>query len=149
MIKIAYKSKMSTEELHNFFKNWAEDLRTDTYGGLKLCRSSIKVYVPKKDFFSELSEYKQDVIIYGNNNIKLGELKPDYGLIESGVYYPIIKFYNQLNFSSRFCAFNSGQPNNYRVEFEKDDSGNLLITEKAILDAVKKSFEFVGFKLIL
>lgn len=149
MIKIAYKSQMNTEELYNFFKNWAEDLRTNTYGGLKLCESNIKVYVPKEDFFSKFSEYKQTIIIYGNNNIKLGELRPDNGLIESGVYYPIIRFYNQLNFVPRFCDFNEGEPNNYEVEFEKDDNGNLVITEKAILDAVKKSFEFVGFKLIL
>ena len=63
-------------------------------------------------------------------------------MIKSGVYYPIITFYNQLNYLPGHGGFNVGVPNNTRIELQPGQE-ELVINEETLLKCVRDSWAYL------
>lgn len=135
MIETKIPRRFDSDSLHDFKRTWA-DAFIDDPRGLYLLNSHIKV-VPQYGHESRLSVYACD-----RNTFLIGEFRPDHGMIRSGEYYPIIVFYNQLNYSQAYASFNVGVPNNTRIELKPGDE-ELVINEENLLKCVRDSWEYV------
>lgn len=75
------------------------------------------------------------------NRINLEEFKVDHECIGKNTYYPIIRFYNQLNYTLiGGDGYNCGQPNNYSIKPKTD---KLTITTENLLEIVRESFKYI------
>ena len=135
MIETKIPRRLDSDSLRDFKRTWA-DAFVDDPRGLYLLNSHIKV-VPQYGHESRLSVYA-----YDRNSFLIGEFRPDHGMIRSGEYYPIIVFYNQLNYSPRYGSFNVGVPNNTRIELKPGDE-ELVINEENLLKCVRDSWEYL------
>lgn len=136
MIEIKYPRKLNHDELCDYFKNCLNLYNVRGCNDYKLEGSNITIHVNLPKF----SDDKIFANVYGNNRIKLGELHVDNGVCGNGFYYPILVFYNQLNFLSSFCAYNEGSPNNIRIYPVGEE---LVINDSIILKAIRESFEYI------
>lgn len=131
-----YTNKMTSKELDEFRRTWADKLfgnNTELY-----LSKHIRLVRERKFFNYE----KQIVHVYGNNHIELGILTPQNGCVTgTDLYYPIIVFYNQLNYTLiGGGGYNDAQPNNTR--FHSYDDEFVISTEK-LLDGIRESFVYV------
>jgi len=140
MREAIFKTKMTNEELHEYWKNWADVFRLEknTWDPVYLLNSNICVGVSSKDNYGD----KVTMRVYGNNHIELGIFEPDNGCIwgDHGIYayYPTLKFYNNLNKVG--INYNEGQPNNTRVEMTEQ---GMIINEENLLKAIRDSFDYI------
>lgn len=137
MRQAIFKTKMSSEELDEYWKNWADVfISENTYDHIYLLNSHIRISVSKMD--------KTIIRVYGHNNIELGIFKPDNGCIwgDHGIYayYPTLTFYNNLNKVG--INYNLGQPNNIQVEMKMGEQG-MIINEENLLKAIRDSFDYI------
>lgn len=135
MREAIFKTKMSREELHKYWKNWANVfIPENTWDQVYLLNSNICISVRKMD--------KTIIRVYGHNHIELGIFEPDNGCIwgDNGIYayYPTLTFYNNLNKVG--INYNVGQPNNTRVEMTKQ---GMIINEENLLKAIRDSFDYI------
>lgn len=135
MREAIFKTKMSREELHEYWKNWADAfIPENTWDQVYLLNSNICISVRKMD--------KTIIRVYGHNHIELGIFEPDNGCIwgDNGIYayYPTLIFYNNLNKVG--INYNVGQPNNTRVEMTKQ---GMIINEENLLKAIRDSFDYI------
>ena len=139
MREAIFKTKMSREELHEYWKNWADAFRPEnTWDRVYLLNSNICIGVSSKDNYGD----KVTMYVYGHNHIELGIFEPDNGCIwgDHGIYayYPTLTFYNNLNKVG--CNYNVGQPNNTRVEMTEQ---GMIINEENLLKAIRDSFDYI------
>ena len=135
MREAIFKTKMSCDELHEYWKNWANAfISENTCDNVYLLNSNIYVSVCKM--------YKTIMRVFGNNHIELGIFEPDNGCIwgDHGIYayYPTLTFYNNLNKIG--INYNVGQPNNTRVEMTEQ---GMIINEENLLKAIRDSFDYI------
>jgi len=135
MIEAIFKTKMTREELHEYWKNWADVfIPENKWEPVYLLNSNICISVCKMD--------KTIIRVYGYNHIELGIFEPDNGCIwgDHGIYayYPTLTFYNNLNRIG--CNYNVGQPNNTRVEMTEQ---GMIINEENLLKAIRDSFSYI------
>ena len=136
MILYEFNSRMNSKELSEFKRTWTDNI----FGSntqIKLSEN-VSIYKPEKPF-GDTDSYYYSIKVYGHNMIKLGEFKVDHGFNCKDNYYPIIRFYNALNYTSGY-GYDCGQPNNYSIETKTD---KLTITTEKLLDVVRKSFEYI------
>jgi hypothetical protein len=139
MRQAIFKTKMSREELHEYWKNWADAFRPENTGdSVYLLNSNICISVSSKDNYGD----KVTMNVYGHNHIKLGIFEPDNGCVwgEQGIYayYPTLTFYNNLNKVG--INYNVGEPNNTRVEMTTQ---GMIINEENLLKAIRDSFSYI------
>ena len=139
MREAIFKTKMSSEELHEYWKNWADAFRPEnTWDRIYLLNSNICIDVSPKDNYGD----KVTMYVYGYNHIELGIFEPDNGCVwgEHGIYayYPTLTFYNNLNKVG--INYNVGQPNNTRVEMTMQ---GMIINEENLLKAIRDSFSYI------
>ena len=135
MREAIFKTKMSREELHEYWKNWANVfIPENTWDDVYLLNSHIRISVIKMD--------KTIIQVFGYNHIQLGIFEPDNGCIwgDHGIYayYPTLTFYNNLN--SVGCSYDVGKPNNTRVEMTEQ---GMIINEENLLKAIRDSFDYI------
>lgn len=135
MREAIFKTKMTNEELHEYWKNWADAfIPENTWDPVYLLNSNIYISVCKMD--------KTIMRVYGHNRIELGIFEPDNGCVwgENGIYayYPTLTFYNNLNKVG--INYNIGQPNNTRVEMTTQ---GMIINEENLLKAIRDSFDYI------
>lgn len=136
MREAIFKTKMTNEELHEYWRDWADAFRpSPMWERVYLLNSNICVQVSIKDN----RDTKTTMYVYGDHNIELGEFIPDNGCIwgENGIYayYPTLTFYNKLN---KDCInYNIGRPNNTRIEMTQQ---GMIINEENLLKAIRDSF---------
>ena len=135
MREAIFKTKMSREELHEYWKNWANAfIPENTWDDVYLLNSHIRISVIKMD--------KTIIQVFGYNHIQLGIFEPDNGCIwgDHGIYayYPTLTFYNNLN--SVGCSYDVGKPNNTRVEMTEQ---GMIINEENLLKAIRDSFDYI------
>ena len=135
MKEVIFKTKMTNDELHEYWRNWADAfIPENTWDRVYLLNSNIRISVSKMD--------KTVMRVYGNNSIELGIFEPDNGCIwgDHGIYayYPTLTFYNNLNKVG--INYNVGQPNNTRVEMTKQ---GMIINDENLLKALRDSFDYI------
>ena len=135
MREAIFKTKMTNEELHEYWKNWADAfIPENTWDRVYLLNSNICISVHKMD--------KTVMRVYGHNHIELGIFGPDNGCVwgDHGIYayYPTLTFYNNLNKVG--INYNVGQPNNTRVEMTEQ---GMIINEENLLKAIRDSFNYI------
>ena len=135
MREAIFKTKMSREELHEYWKNWANVfIPENTWDQVYLLNSNICISVRKMD--------KTIIRVYGHNHIELGIFEPDNGCIwgDNGIYayYPTLTFYNNLNKVG--INYNVGEPNNTRIEMTEQ---GMIINEENLLKAIRDSFDYI------
>jgi len=135
MREAIFKTKMTNDELHEYWRNWADAfIPENTWNRVYLLNSNIRISVDKMD--------KTVMRVYGNNSIELGIFEPDNGCIwgDNGIYayYPTLTFHNNLNKVG--INYNVGQPNNTRVEMTKQ---GMIINEENLLKAIRDSFDYI------
>ena len=135
MREAIFKTKMSREELHEYWKNWADAfIPENTWDQVYLLNSNICISVRKMD--------KTIIRVYGHNHIELGIFEPDNGCIwgDNGIYayYPTLTFYNNLNKVG--INYNVGEPNNTRIEMTEQ---GMIINEENLLKAIRDSFDYI------
>ena len=131
-----FNSKMNSKELSEFKRTWTDYI----FGSNTKIQLSenISIYKPEKTF-GDTDSYYYSIKVYGHNMIKLGEFKVDHGYSGENNYYPIIRFYNELNYTCGY-GYDCGQPNNYSIETKMD---KLIITSEILIETVRKSFEYI------
>lgn len=139
MREAIFKTKMTNEELHKYWKNWADVFRPEnTWEPIYLLNSNICIGVSSKDNYGD----KVTMHVYGHNHIELGIFEPDNGCIwgDHGIYayYPTLTFYNNLNKVG--INYNVGEPNNTRVEMTEQ---GMIINEENLLKAIRDSFNYI------
>lgn len=139
MIETRIPCRLDSDSLHDFKCTWADAFRKDSKG-MWLLNSHILVVPTIKTKYD--TENRMYVYAYDRNKILIGEFRPDHGMIMSGEYYPIIVFYNQLNYLPGHNGFNVGVPNNTRIELKPGDE-ELVINEENLLKCVRDSWEYV------
>ena len=112
MIETKIPRRLDSDSLHDFKCNWADAFREDPKG-MWLLNSHILVVPTIKTKYD--TEDRMYVYAYDRNKFLIGEFRPDHGMIRSGEYYPIIVFYNRLNYLPGYNGFNIGVPNNTRI----------------------------------
>lgn len=135
MRETIFKTKMTKEELHEYWRDWADVfIPENTWDTVYLLNSHIRISVSKMD--------KTIIRVYGHNSIELGIFKPDNGCVwgDNGIYayYPTLTFYNNLNIVG--CNYDVGQPNNTRVEMTEQ---GMIINEENMLKCIRDSFEYI------
>jgi len=138
MILCEFNSIMNSKELSEFKRTWTDNI----FGSNNLIKLSenISICKPRK-IFGDTDSWYYPISVYGHNGIKLGEFHVDHGCLGENNYYPIIRFYNELNYTAiGGGGYNCGQPNNYSLKAETD---KLTITTEKLLEIVRKSFEYV------
>lgn len=138
MREAIFKTKMTNEELHEYWKNWADAFRSkNIYDRVYLLNSNIYIGVSSKNYGDKVT-----MNVYGHNHIELGIFKPDNGCIwgDHGIYayYPTLTFYNNLNKVG--CNYDVGQPNNTRIEMTEQ---GMIINEENLLKAIRDSFDYI------
>ena len=139
MIETKIPRRLDSDSLHDFKCNWADAFREDPKG-MWLLNSHILVVPTIKTKYD--TEDRMYVYAYDRNKFLIGEFRPDHGMIRSGEYYPIIVFYNRLNYLPGYNGFNIGVPNNTRIELNPGDE-ELVINEESLLKCVRDSWEYV------
>ena len=139
MIETKIPRRLDSDSLHDFKCNWADAFREDPKG-MWLLNSHILVVPTIKTKYD--TEDRMYVYAYDRNKFLIGEFRPDHGMIRSGEYYPIIVFYNKLNYLPGYNGFNIGVPNNTRIELKPGDE-ELVINEENLLKCVRDSWEYV------
>jgi len=139
MIETKIPRRLDSDSLHDFKCNWADAFREDPKG-MWLLNSHILVVPTIKTKYD--TEDRMYVYAYDRNKFLIGEFRPDHGMIRSGEYYPIIVFYNKLNYLPGYNGFNVGVPNNTRIELKPGDE-ELIINEENLLKCVRDSWEYV------
>lgn len=135
MILCEFNSRMNSKEVSEFKRTWTDNI-FGSNNQIKLS-DNISIYKPRK-IFGDTDSYYYPICVYGHNMIKLGEFKVDNGFLGENNYYPIIRFYNELNYTA--IGGYDGQPNNYSITSKTD---KLTITTEKLLDVVRKSFEYI------
>ena len=135
MREAIFKTKMSREELHEYWRNWADAfISENTWDNVYLLNSNIYISVCKMD--------KTIIRVYGYNHIQLGIFEPDNGCIwgDHGIYayYPTLTFYNNLNRVG--CNYDVGKTNKTRVEMTEQ---GMIINEENLLKAIRDSFDYI------
>ena len=139
MKEVIFKTKMSREELHEYWKNWADAFRSEknAWDRVYLLNSNIYIGLSSKNYGDKVTMH-----VYGHNHIELGIFEPDNGCIwgDDGIYayYPTLTFYNNLNKVG--INYNVGQPNNTRVEMTEQ---GMIINEENLLKAIRDSFDYI------
>ena len=138
MREAIFKTKMTNEELHEYWKNWADAFRSENiYDRVYLLNSNIYIGVSSKNYGDKVT-----MNVYGHNHIELGIFKPDNGCIwgDHGIYayYPTLTFNNNLNKVG--INYNVGQPNNTRIEMTEQ---GMIINEDNLLKAIRDSFDYI------
>lgn len=143
MIEVRYPSVLTKEQMYDFKKNWGKPFVNENKP-IYLLDSYIMVSPVIGD------ECRLFVYSYYKNKILIGEFKPDHGCVwgDHGVkgYYPIIQFYNQLNYVSGHCAYNIGVPNNTRIECNRStdpEEDVIIINEESLLKCVRDSYDYL------
>ena len=147
MGKLSIKANLNSKELNEFFAHWPDSLFSDKQeinswdspicGHNREVKLSEHIYVRICDGFK-----KNSVDVYESHGIKLGEFQPDNGWHGGDNYYPIVRFYNQLNYSGfNGGVYNVGRVNNY-------DAGKIVndvftLTTEDMLDTIRKSYEYL------
>lgn len=135
MREAIFKTKMTNEELHEYWRNWADAfIPENSWDPVYLLNSNICISVCKMD--------KTIIRVYGHNHIELGIFEPDNGCVwgDHGIYayYPTLTFYNNLNKVG--INYNVGQPNNTRIEMTEQ---GMIINEENLLKAIRDSFDYI------
>lgn len=138
MILCEFNSRMNSKEVSEFKRTWTDNI-FGSNNQIKLS-DNISICKPRK-IFGDTDSYYYPICVYGHNMIKLGEFKVDNGFLGENNYYPIIRFYNELNCTA-FGGYDCGQPNNYSIT-SKTETNKLTITTEKLLDIVRKSFEYI------
>lgn len=140
MEKLTFKNKMNAKELLAFKTEWAKDLFGNKH---KIDLTEHITLVLPAPFPGEehYNEVYNEVIVYGNHHIELGTFKPDNGFRRKDDYYPVIIFYNQLNYSQTFLAYNEAVGNNIRM-YGNNEEG-LIITKEKLLNTIRESYQYL------
>jgi len=139
MREAIFKTKMSREELHEYWKTWADAFRLEknTWDRVYLLNSNIYIGLSSKNYGDKVTMH-----VYGHNHIELGIFEPDNGCIwgDDGIYayYPTLTFYNNLNKVG--INYNVGEPNNTRIEMTQQ---GMIINEENLLKAIRDSFSYI------
>lgn len=143
MIEVKIPRVLDVDALHEFKRTWVDAFRENPRGTW-LLNSHIMVVPTAKLPWGESydTENRMFVYAYDRNKILIGEFRPDHGMIKSGVYYPIITFYNQLNYLPGHGSFNVGVPNNTRIELQPGQE-ELVINEETLLKCVRDSWAYL------
>lgn len=138
MILCEFNNKMDSKELSEFKRTWTDNIFGPNLQ-IKLSEN-ILICKPRK-IFGDIDSYHYSINVYGHNMIKLGEFHVDHGCLGESNYYPIIRFYNELNYTSIGSGgYNCGQPNNYSIESRTD---KLIVTTEKLLEVVRESFAYI------
>jgi len=139
----SFKKEMNTNEIEDFKSNWVQCFNgyANNLGRIQLCGTYIYICPPRMGE-SWWKPERARVGVFGYNGVELGVFESDNGCKTNGIYYPIIRFYNQLNACNMGgnYGYNCGQGNNYSIPFTND---MLVLTDKLLLETIRKSFEYV------
>lgn len=125
-LKLRIKYEMNSLEI----ENWKSGrLFFPFVGKYEKKQWKISIY---KDTFDNI-----EIRVYGYNGILFGIFKLNNGVITSGNYYPIMRFYNQLSYEWR--GYIESDTLSCRVKYEVKD-GIAEITLDNIVEAVEESW---------
>lgn len=141
MIEAHYNSHMTSDEVDKFYNHWADVFTPLSFIGIH--DYTIRLVIEHSYPDIVVKEHKQSIYVYDQKGGALGKFKPDHGMIKSGDYYPVVRFYNNLTFRPEFGAYNDGDPRNVSIR-PNFETSILTLNEEIFIKAVRDSFDILS-----